>query len=151
MGSETSPSLRIYFMGSETSPSLRTIFWLKSLYPLQGYNIWGRKRLLHCVANLRKRLLHCVANFWLRNVSFTALQTSDWIVSFTALQTSDWNQYTLCKGNVISKLKRFYVKKNTEAIICFILFYKNTEAIICFILFSRSFVWQLYDIVVRFW
>jgi len=38
MGSETSPSLRIYFMGSETSPSLR-------------FTLWGRKRLLHCVAN----------------------------------------------------------------------------------------------------
>jgi len=35
---------------------------------------------------------------WGRNVSFTALQTSDWNHYTLCLQTSDWNQYTLCKG-----------------------------------------------------
>jgi len=55
MGSETSPSLRckqhIYFMGSETSPSLRIYFMGSETSPSLRFTLWGRKRLLHCVAN----------------------------------------------------------------------------------------------------
>jgi len=105
MGSETSPSLRckqhIYFMGSETSPSLRIYFMGSETSPSLRFTLWGRKR-----------LLHCVANFDLNQYTLSkGIQIFD-------LRT----KVGLCKGINISYTSHRYDLgyKNIEAIICFI-------------------------------